>query len=251
VKTDYTKPSLVKALKGQDAVVSFLGFVGMAKQPELLEAAEEVGVKRFIPSEFGHNTAADLIGELVPVLGKKRELVKRIDSENKVEWTAIVNGYFFEFGIRGGYFGVDPKSGKAELWDEGTVPFSTTSFRTIGESIVKLLTDPAAYEASKNKYIYLATHTTTQKEVLEIEEKLTGKKFDVTSVNSAEVIAENREKQANGDRSAISAIIKSLAFARYDGKALCDYRQFGIFNDEFGIKSPSLEEDIKRLLSPQ
>jgi hypothetical protein len=72
IKTDYTKPSLVNALKGQDAVVSFLGFAGIAKQPELLEAAEEAGVKRFIPSEFGHNTAVEFIGELVPVLKSKR-----------------------------------------------------------------------------------------------------------------------------------------------------------------------------------
>jgi hypothetical protein len=146
---------------------------------------------------------------------------------------------------------VDAKTAKATIWDDGTVPFSTTNFKTIGESVVKLLTDPAAYEASKNKYIYTATHTTSQKELLAVVEKLTGKKFDVAKVNSADIIAENKQKQVNGDRSAISALIRAVAFAKFDGKALGDYRQLGIFNEKYGIKTVSLEEEVKNLISTQ
>jgi hypothetical protein len=46
-------------------------------------------------------------------------------------------------------------------------------------------------------------------------------------------------------------LISGIAFSRINGEALADYREFGIFNEKYGIKDILLEEDIKNLVSSQ
>jgi hypothetical protein len=249
IKTDYTKDNLVSALKGQDAVLSFLGSPGLGDaQLALIDAAAEAGVKRFIPSEFGHNTGSDKIVGLVPLFGGKRKFVERIKSYPSLTWTATITGLFFDWGFKRGTI-VDAKNVTATVWDDGDVPFSTTNLRTIGQTLVKLLTDSAAYEDSKNKYIYLASHTTTQNEVIAATEKATGKKFDITKIDGAQRVAEGKEKLAKGDLLGIRYLIAGVAFSRINGDALADYREFGIFNDKHGIKDVSVEEDVHNLVA--
>lgn len=249
IKTDYTKDNLVSALKGQDAVLSFLGSPGLGDaQLALIDAAAEAGIKRFIPSEFGHNTGSDKIVNIVPLFGGKRKFVERIKSHPSLTWTAVITGLFFDWGYKRGTV-VDVKNGTATVWDDGDVPVSTTNLRIIGQTLVKLLTDSAAYEDSQNKYIYLASHTTTQNEVIAATEKALGKKIEVTKIDGAQRLAEGKEKLAKGDLLGIRYLISGVAFSRIDGEALADYREFGIFNDKHGIKDISVEEDVKNLVA--
>jgi hypothetical protein len=156
---------------------------------------------------------------------------------------------FFDWGMEQRFLGIDLKAKKATLWDGGKAPFTATNVRTIARSIVKLLTDPTAYEESKNKYIYTASHNTSQAEILAVAEKVTGAKFDVETVSGEKIFTENKEKLQKGDMSAVFPLIQALAFATIDGKHLCDLQTMGIFNDKYGVKDVSLEEDIKRLVS--
>jgi hypothetical protein len=244
VKTDYKKDSLVPALRGQDAVLSFLGSPGLGDaQLALIDAAAEAGVRRFIPSEFGHNTGSDKVVSLVPIFGGKRRFVDRIKSHPSLTWTAVITGLFFDWGVKKGTL-VDMKNETASLWDGGDVPFSTTNLRLIGQTLVKILTDSAAYEDSENKYIYLASHTTTQNEVIAAVQKATGKKFEISKFDGAQRVAEGKEKLAKGDLLGIRYLISGVAFSRIDGDALADYRGFGIFNEKHGIKDIPLEEDV-------
>jgi hypothetical protein len=249
IATDYTKASLVSALKDQDAVVSFLGSPAMGEaQLSLIDAAAKAGVKRFISSEFGHNTDSEKVIRVLPVLGGKRSTIALIKSHPRLTWTAVITGLFFDWGLKIS-IGVDAEKAKATVWDAGDVPFSTTNLRTIGQTLIKVLTDSAAYEDSKNRYIYLASHTTTQNELVAAAEKATGKKFEITTVNGAETVAEATQKLATGDYSGILSLIAGLAFSKIEGEALADYRGFGIFNDKHGIKDVSLEEDVKNIVT--
>jgi hypothetical protein len=247
--TDYTPPSLATALEGQDAVVSLLGSpaLGSGAQLALIDAAAAAGVRRFIPSEFGHNTGSDAVVGLVPIFGGKRSFVDRIKSHGPgLAFTAVITGLFFDWGVeRGTLF--DARKGTATVWDDGDVPFSTTNLPLIGRTLVKILTDPAAYADSENKYVYLASHTTTQNQVIAAAEKATGKKFEITKVNGAQRVAEGREKLAKGDMLGIRDLISGIAFAKFDGAALADYREYGIFNDKHGISDVPLEEDIVKI----
>jgi hypothetical protein len=98
VKTNYTIESLREALKGQDAVICVLGMGGMKYQPTLVEAASDVGVKWFFPSEFGHNTGSEIVRSFVPALAGKRKVVETLMEKEKtgMSWTAVITGYFFD-----------------------------------------------------------------------------------------------------------------------------------------------------------
>jgi NmrA-like family len=185
---------------------------------------------------------------VVPFFKGKRAVVERIEAHPELTWTAVITGLFFDFGFERAATGIDAKTGKAIIWDDGNVPFSTSNLKIIGETLVKLLTDSTAYEDSKNKYIYTASHTTTQNEVLAAAEKATGKKFEVTNVNGAEIVAQNGEKVAKGDLSGIYPLLQALALTKIEGEALSDYRSLGIFNDKHGVKDVPLEEDVKGLV---
>jgi hypothetical protein len=248
VKTDYTAASLAAALKNQDAVVSLLGSgaLGGGAQLALIDAAAAAGVRRFIPSEFGHNTGSDAVVSLVPIFGGKRSFVERLRSHSPLTWTAVITGLFFDWGVARGTI-VDLKNGKASVWDDGDVPFSTTNLPLIGRTLVKILTDPAAYADSENKYVYLASHTATQNEVIAAAEKATGKKFEITKIDGAQRVAEGKEKLAKGDLVGIRYLISGVAFTRINGAALADYRELGIFNEKHGVKDVSLEEDLVKI----
>src|ERR1700677_2297421 len=57
---DYTSiPDLTDAFTRIDAVVASVGYFALDIQPNLIEAAAQTGVSRFIPTEFG----ADLLNE--------------------------------------------------------------------------------------------------------------------------------------------------------------------------------------------
>ena len=57
IPVDYSdKESIKRALVGIDVVISTIAAVALGLQPGIAEAAKEVGVKLFIPSEFGGPT---------------------------------------------------------------------------------------------------------------------------------------------------------------------------------------------------
>jgi hypothetical protein len=229
-------------------VLSLLGGPALASgaQLALIDAAAAAGVRRFIPSEFGHNTGSDAVVALTPVFGGKRLSVERIKSHPGLTWTAVITGLFFDWGIERAAI-IDVRNGTASVWDGGDVPFSTTNLRLIGRTLVKIFTDPAAYEDSENKYIYLASHTTTQNEVVAAAEKATGKQFVITKIDGAQKIAEGKEKLSKGDMVGIRYLISGIAYSRINGAALADYRELGIFNEKHGVKDIPLEEDILKI----
>lgn len=56
-KSDFSLKSLTEAFEGKDAVVSMLPIDAAADQAVLIEAAIAAGVKRFLPSEYGSDSA--------------------------------------------------------------------------------------------------------------------------------------------------------------------------------------------------
>lgn len=249
ITTDYSPSSLALALAGQDAVISLLGLSAIGDQQyALIEAAVRAGVKRFLPSEFGLNTASAQLLAVVPPFRVRAELIDNLKAKqaagSPIEWTAVVTGLFLDWGLRTGFLDVNVEQRTAQLWDDGDVPFTVSNLTIVARTVVKLLTDAAAYEASRNAYIYTGSVTTTQKELLAATEKATNAKFEVTSIESQKLIAESTTKLAGGDYTAVIPLVKAVAFARYQGEALTDLRKYGLFNEKFGIKDDLTEENV-------
>jgi len=249
ITTDYSPSSLGLALANQDAVISLLGLSAIGDQQyALIEAAIKAGVKRFLPSEFGLDTASARLLSVVPPFRVRAELIDNLKAKqaagSRIEWTAVVTGMFLDWGLRTGFLDVNVEQRTAELWDDGDVPFTVSNLTIVARTVVKLLTDAVAYEASRNAYIYTGSVTTTQKELLAATEKATNAKFEVTSIESQKLIAESTTQLAGGDYTAVIPLVKAVAFARFQGEALTDLRKYGLFNEKFGIKDDSTEECV-------
>lgn len=98
IKSSYEPSELVPALKGQDAVISLVGAAAFDEQQKLIDAAIAAGVKRFVPSEFGSNTADQKAREFVPIFGTKKEVVDYlVGKEGEISWTGVITGPFFDW----------------------------------------------------------------------------------------------------------------------------------------------------------
>lgn len=97
--------SLVEALKDQDAFICTLNDFALGVQEQLIDAAFEAGVKRFISNEWGVNEMDSHVTELQEALNGRRsiiELLKYKSAEatkagNEFHWTGVNNGLFFDW----------------------------------------------------------------------------------------------------------------------------------------------------------
>ena len=98
-KTDYSDSSLIGAFKGQDAIVSAIATYSTTQQKAIIDAAVAAGVKRFLPSEYGVDTARPEIYECLPPAVMKQEVVEYLKTKEKdgLSWTAICVGAWFDW----------------------------------------------------------------------------------------------------------------------------------------------------------
>jgi hypothetical protein len=138
---------------------------------------------------------------------------------------------------------VNAQTKTVELIDQGTTTFTTTNLRQVGLALVKVL---ELAEETKNQYIYVSSFQTTQKELLEKAEKLTGEKFRVEHVTSKQLRENGYNKIKEGDFSGIMPLIQ----AAVAGEAgLGDHTPFGLWNEKLGLQKEDFDESIKAGLS--
>jgi saccharopine dehydrogenase-like NADP-dependent oxidoreductase len=98
VPDDLPHTELVQALKGQDVVISAVGFGSGALeiQYKVINAAIEAGVKRFMPSEYGFDNADPKNAWLSPVFAIKSKVADYLDAKSKenekFSWTGVASG---------------------------------------------------------------------------------------------------------------------------------------------------------------
>lgn len=96
--------ALRKALRYQDAVVSCLGDVPAAVQAQesLLKAALDVGVKRFLPSEFGSDTTNRHVRSYPFFRAKvehQRRLRQAASAYRDFSYSLLITGPFIDWGL--------------------------------------------------------------------------------------------------------------------------------------------------------
>ena len=90
--------SFEKAFQGQDAVLCLISPFEVSKEGMIVDAAIKMGVKYFIPSEFGHDTTDPKVLEVLPIFKAKRAVIKNLEShEAKMGWTGIITGLFLDW----------------------------------------------------------------------------------------------------------------------------------------------------------
>ncbi|KAF7555670.1 hypothetical protein G7Z17_g1944 [Cylindrodendrum hubeiense] len=159
-----SKESLVKALTGQEAVVSTLGAAGVASQKLIIDASIESGVRRFIPSDFGSfSTDPDARGfPLVKAMIDIQNHLKEKAAAGALEYTIFSTGAFLEYFL---------------------------DIATIGKAVANALKSP---DATKNRNLKIHEAVLTQAKVLEVAKKQTppGIKWTETQVDPTLVLSE-------------------------------------------------------------
>ena len=231
--------SLKTAFMGQDVVVSLVAGAVLGNQNKLIDAAIAAGVKRFLPSEFGSNTTDARTRAIVPMYKSKVETVDYLKSkESEISWTSIVTGQFFDWGLKVGFLGFDAVNKVATLYGDGTAKFSSTNLHTIGLAVVKALENT---EGTKNQYVFVSGFQTSQKEILEVAEKVTGSKWIVRNASVDDAIKKGNEKILRGDYSGIEDLILGATFGP---KQLGDLSLAGLWNEKLDLVETDIETSV-------
>ncbi|OLN87445.1 Pinoresinol reductase 1-like protein 3 [Colletotrichum chlorophyti] len=237
--------AVTEALKGQDAVVSTVGTAGFTGQKVLIDAAVAAGVKRFIPSEFGINTRNErgtkIGGILTPKIQIVDYLIKTSEKNSSFTWTGIATGPFFDWAHSPGILGLDLKNKSARIFDSGNERFSASTFPFIGKSVAGVLNNA---EATANKYITIASFTTTQRELLKVVEQETGSTFAVTAVKTADLEKTADEKLAKGDFSAFIELLQQNLFRDGNNTAFKENAAVTLL----GLQEEDLKAETKKAL---
>ncbi|PYI07360.1 NAD(P)-binding protein [Aspergillus sclerotiicarbonarius CBS 121057] len=246
-KSDYSPASLEALLRGQDVVISAVGATAFAEQHKFIDAAVRAGVKRFIPSEFSTSSEDDAVLKILPLFQQKRDVINYLKEKEKegLSWTGIATSGLFDWGLAAGFLGFDLKERTALVWDGGVTRFTMMNEKQLGESVVSVLLRP---EETKNRFVYVASVETTQKEILETFEDVTGAKWTVTDTTTDVQVAEGFEKLGAGNFEGAFALVRASAFGNTPGLKVNYVKDQELANELLGLQMDTVRETIERVV---
>jgi hypothetical protein len=250
VETDYSEDSIVAALKGHDAVVSTVSSIAvgqaLAFQKTVVDAAIKAGVKVFIPSEFGIDTANPEAPKIIPFLRDKVDTLNYIKGkQDTVSWIAIISGSMFDWGLNiPGFGGFNVRARTATLFDGGNIAYEATSLDQVGRGIAKSLKN---IDVTRNQYVYINSFTVTQNDVLHALERATGEKFELSEGTAHGLWETGTEQVKNGNPLGTLAQISSAIYG--EGGAANYSVDKGLWNDKIGLAGENLEAFVESYIS--
>ncbi|ORY18166.1 hypothetical protein BCR34DRAFT_554323 [Clohesyomyces aquaticus] len=252
LSADYTSlSSLTYILQNIDAVVSLVGPQGFPHQTRMIDAAVAAGVKYFIPSEFGHDYTIPEVFPLVPVFSVKNTALEHLKIKQKegLDWTVIITGLWFDWGLPLNMFDIDLKAHKAVIWDGGNATFRSINMQDIARAVTTLLVNPSARAGATNKHIHISSLETTQNEVLAAVEEVTGTKFEVENLDSDVFYREAEKKIAGGDQTAVVSLLTGIAVSKREYCAFGKKADAGNKLLLSNAPKESVKETVERVLS--
>ncbi|KAK9247027.1 NmrA-like family-domain-containing protein [Lipomyces tetrasporus] len=249
LEVDYNShTSLVSALDTVDVVVSTLGFTDLFSiQKKIIDASLDAHVSRFIPSEFGNDSANPLVRQL-PLYGDKIKtqeyLEGKVAQNPSFSYTMCYSNSFLDWQLQIGFM-VNLKDHTATLYDGGDVPFSATRLSTIGKAVVAVIEN---LDATRNEHVYFHDAAVTQNQLIEIAKRIDGKEWSTNVVSTADVEKKAYEMLKSSDpaevgNAALGFIARACWGAGYGG----DFSG-KTSNKLLGIPEMS-SEDLEKLVS--
>jgi uncharacterized protein YbjT (DUF2867 family) len=185
VVADLKDPSSLDiACKGADAVISSVTAVTTAKEGDsfaatdgqgnknLIDAAGRAGAKKFVFVSFDakYSPAA-------PLADAKVDVEQHL-KESGLNYTILHPSLFCESWL-GPMLFADPAAGTAKIYGDGNRKIRYITVADVAQLAIQSLTNPAANNAV---IPFGGPEEITQREAVEVFEKTTGKKFDVTMI---------------------------------------------------------------------
>ncbi|KAL3431506.1 hypothetical protein BDV09DRAFT_146988 [Aspergillus tetrazonus] len=166
-QVDYSSAeSLKTALAGHDIVISTLSPSAISLQKPVIDAAIAVGVRRFIPAEYGAMTS-DPVGRKLPFhkdAVEIHEYLRETAAAGLIEYTVFGVGVFTELLFTTTLV-VDLDHKEVRLFDGGIHPFSTSRLETVARAVVASLHKP---DETRNRVIRVHDTILTQRGLLDM-----------------------------------------------------------------------------------
>lgn len=250
VSDNYNQDEITTALEGQDAVIIAFAHAGNAHHRTIMDAAADAGVKHIVPNHWGSNAELSIIHE---VSDRAKALDRDVDylrqRQDRSSWTAIVPGIFFDSAFPNSLLGFNLQNKTVEVWDSGNATFSASTHDDIANATIAVLKNP---EAVKNQYAYTSSFSTSQNQLLDVVQKLTGRTWTVKTVISAEKVKEARETIVNGAQGmpwlmAQGTLAASCLFGGEQYQA--DFDRAGrSANAVLGLKASNVVDSVAKLM---
>jgi uncharacterized protein YbjT (DUF2867 family) len=217
IEGDVMQPkSLLPACAGVDVVVSAIGNneVTVPGQKNLIDAAKQQGVKRFIPSDYsvdyrkldyGDNHNLDMRKEVFEYL-----------QQSGLEYTLVLNGMFTEYLTYMPMF--DLKNQTFQYWGDGETPMDLTTTDDTAKYVAEAVSAPGL----ANTALEVAGDTLTPKQLKATYEAATGTKLTEKRLGSiAEMTAWIADKKASAS-SIEEYVYDQYIYAMVSGKGKLD-----------------------------
>ncbi|KAH3942369.1 hypothetical protein HBI56_194480 [Parastagonospora nodorum] len=250
-KADYESfDTLVDAFAGQDAVVNCITGIATQYDPSkrIVDAAVAAGVKFFFANEFVANMESEQARRLPEShAGAKyriREYLKELASEEKIAWTGLNGGPFFDMWLMKGPAGFDIANRRARIYGTGDNILCWTPLPIMGLTVANMLRNPGPVT---NRSIFICPFSDlTQNKLLSNLEKVLGENFDAENVDVKKI---NEHARIALERGEAAKAMKGLAVSNqfYEDDCGNDFRHL-VENDLVGVEMMSVEDAVRDAL---
>lgn len=230
--------SLASAINGAEVVISCLATMAIGSQNPLIDASVTAGVKRFIPAEFGMDSANQLCAQL-PVCAPKVDTQKYLQEKSKSNpgftYTAIANGLFLDWGLNMNFI-LNLAEHSAILYNGGDVPFSTTNLADIATAVLGVVRHQPQ---TANRVVYIHSALVTQNELIRYAKEIDGKGWKTNVQDTEDIRKEGLVELAKGTEGDIDAAMLRFCFCGSLTTSYgCDFSNH-LDNELLGVKELS------------
>ncbi len=168
--------SLKRAATRVDTILSAVNGNGsreveLTGQLTLLEAAKQMGVSRFIPSDFSADYTKIRLGDHHNY--DFRIQVAEAVKASGLNYTFIMNGAFMEVMFAPIFGAYDFENGTAEAWGDGNTKMDLTTMDDTAQYTAEAITDPTTI----NTIFQIAGDQLTRNEIISAYQEVTGQRL--------------------------------------------------------------------------
>lgn len=245
ISDDLPLDELTESLRGQDAVIVCYRPRDASAQIKFGVASAAAGVRRLIPADFGScDSGGKRERELVPLFESKlqiRESLQKLADENEgFSWTSLVNGHFFDWGLRENFLHFNMQTRKAEIIDDGHMKSSQATLAQVARATVRILQRP---EVTKNRMLFIQSFCVSQNEILKSLEKAMGVTWETKRYDSEQFIKEKKALADKGDMDAIEDLVFVLGAIDGNWEEKPDFAM-----DLLGLENENLDEEVQKVV---
>ncbi|GLA70809.1 hypothetical protein AtubIFM55763_000983 [Aspergillus tubingensis] len=241
--------SLVRCLISQDALIIALSPESYAKQISLIRAAAGARVPYIVPTEFGSDPTHERLNREIGLAEMQKPFRALIEELGVSSWIGVVNGIFFDFNVRNGFWGLDIRNRKVTFYDDGQVKINTSTLSWIAISLARFFSMPDEFiQQHRNTWIYFSSFLVSQRDVFESAIRMTRTvqaDWEVVRVNSKVAAQEAKKGMEDGDHMAVFSLLFALTFQEGFGSNFSDRL---INYSAMGLSPPTLDSVVEGLV---